>query len=233
MYGASGRLNHDGFAGGKLFNGEDQVSPKFNILRKSSIYLYADAVQILAFQKVSASAIEAFPASQRSAGGSALAFFEPGDRGSKLNDLTRKFVTRREGKTLPEFTFVYVEIGAADTTGVDAEKNFVGLNFWNSNIPVFEFTRGVVNNGFHNEVNGSIEIGERAIVCSKTKRSQRNFKDFHARSGGCRIDTLYAFLTGREKSALETKFPETSETGIDLERYEGTRLWIRVPLGRH
>jgi hypothetical protein len=153
VHGASGRLDHDGFASGKLFNGEHQVGAKFNVLRKSSINLYADAVQVFAFQEVSPFTVETFTASHRRACGSPLALLEPSDSGAKLNDLTRKFVTRREGKSWSEFTLVDVEICAADTASVNAEKNFVGLDFWNSNIPVFEFTRGVVNNGFHKEIN--------------------------------------------------------------------------------
>jgi hypothetical protein len=58
-------------------------------------------------------------------------------------------VTGRQGKSWTEFAFVDVEICTADTASVNAQKNLVGLDFWNSNIPVFEFTRGVVNNGFH------------------------------------------------------------------------------------
>jgi len=62
-------------------------------------------------------------------------------------------MTRREGKSWSEFTLVDVEICPADAASVNAKKNFVGLDFWNSNIPVLEFTRGVINDGFHNEVN--------------------------------------------------------------------------------
>jgi hypothetical protein len=46
---------------------------------------------------------------------------------------------------------VDVEVCAADTASVNAKKNFVGLDFGNGNIPVLEFTRGVINNGFHKE----------------------------------------------------------------------------------
>jgi hypothetical protein len=153
VYGASGRLDHDGFASGKPFNGEHQVGAKFDVLRKSAVNLYADAVQVFAFQEVSPFTVETFTASHRGACGSPLAFPEPSDSGAKLNDLTRKFVTRREGKSRSEFTFVDVEISAADTAGVNAEQDFVGLNGGNRNIPVFEFARGVVNDGFHDEVN--------------------------------------------------------------------------------
>src|SRR5208283_1285865 len=153
VYGASCGFDHDGFASGKLFNGKHQVGAKFNVLRKSSVNLYADAVQVFAFQEISPFTVETFTASHRGACGSPLAFLEPSDCGAKFNDLTRKFVTGREGKPWSEFTFVDVEICAADTASVNAEKNFVGLDAWNSNIPVFEYTRGVVNNGFHKEFN--------------------------------------------------------------------------------
>ena len=153
MYSASGRLDHDGFASGKLFNGEHQVGAKFNVLRKSSINLYADAVQVFAFQEVSPFTVETFTASHRGAGGSPLAFLEPSDSGAELHDLTRKFVTRRERKPWSEFTIVDVEICAADPASVNAEQDFVGLDSGNSNIPVCEFPRGIVNNGFHHEFN--------------------------------------------------------------------------------
>jgi hypothetical protein len=62
-------------------------------------------------------------------------------------------VTGREGKSRAEFTFVDVEICAADPAGVNPEKDFIALDFWDRNIPIFEFTRGIVNNCFHNEIN--------------------------------------------------------------------------------
>src|SRR6516162_1307496 len=154
VYGASCRLDHDRFPSGKFFNGEHQVSAKFNVLRKSSINLYPDSVQIFAFQKVSPFTIETFTASHRGACGRPLAFLEPSHSGAELNDLTGKFVTRGEGESWSEFTFVDVEVCATDTASVNAEKNFVGLDFWNSNVPIFEFTRSIVNNGFHTRFRG-------------------------------------------------------------------------------
>jgi hypothetical protein len=79
---------------------------------------------------------------------------------------------------------VDVEICAADTASVNAEKNFVGLDFWNSNIPVFEFTRGVVNNGFHKEINERAAFWwtNRGKTCGRVwcenKQSQPIFKKF-------------------------------------------------------
>jgi hypothetical protein len=88
-----------------------------------------------------------------------LAFFEPSDCGTQLNDLTGKFVTRRQGKPWAEFTFVDVEIGAADPASVNAEKDFVGLDFGNCDFAVCKFTRSVVNNGFHKrEVGGAVWV---------------------------------------------------------------------------
>ena len=109
-------------------------------------------IQIFAFEKVSPFTIETFTAGHRSACGSPLAVLEPSHAGAALNDLTRKFVTRGEGEPWSELAFVDVEVCAADTASVNAKKNFVGLDFWNSNIPILEFTRSIVNNGFHNNV---------------------------------------------------------------------------------
>ena len=61
-------------------------------------------------------------------------------------------MTRGQGKPRSEFPFVDVEIRAADPASVNTEKNFVGLDFGNRDIAVFEFTRRVVNNGFHREL---------------------------------------------------------------------------------
>jgi hypothetical protein len=92
-------------------------------------------------------------------------------------------VTGREGKSRAEFTFVDVEICAADPAGVNPEKDFVALDFWDRNIPIFEFTRGIVNNCFHNEINKPAIFWSTAreetwgYVCCEGKQSQATFKN--------------------------------------------------------
>jgi hypothetical protein len=83
-----------------------------------------------------------------------LSLFEPGDCGSKLHDLTGKFMAGSKGESWPEFTLVDVKIGPANAACVDLEKDFTGFYFGNRNITVFEFPRSVVNNGFHEQVKG-------------------------------------------------------------------------------
>ena len=88
-----------------------------------------------------------------------MAFLEPRDSGTQLNDLTGKFVAGRQGKPRTEFPVVDVEIRAADSASVNTEKDFVGLDFRKRDFAVFEFTWSVVNNGFHKrEVGGAVWV---------------------------------------------------------------------------
>ena len=143
-------FDHDGFPNGKLFNGEHEIGSKFNVLCKCSVNLHSNSVQVFALQEITALTIETFTASHRGACGGTLTFFESGNCGTQLNDAARKFVTGCERESRSEFAFVDMEICSADAASVNTQKNLVGLDFGDINIAVFEFARGVVNNGFHN-----------------------------------------------------------------------------------